>query len=450
VNAAGSERTTSSGSRSLRRQYALVSALFAFLVLGIIFIFGHLISQSLSRRYLQDALLTGREETERFAEQLSSKRFKVQERHSELIGRTLQGLPQREVLESIQVTDLKGEVVFSMDLRSTEELPEAMVSHLELSGALSDQDMVETENSYEIAVPLGEVGTVVGRISKGRLAERVVALRRDLLVQTASVAGLTLLTLVAGFAFVWHLIQRTQRAETKRREAEEMAALGALAANLAHEIRNPLNSININLELLEEDITAGEASARESLTSTRHEVSRLARLVSEFLSYAKPSLPSLSIIEVSELLEDVAEFVRPESRRQGVHLRLQPEEIEAQVRGDANHLRQVLLNLILNGVQATAGLEAARRIVELEAEVDPQEVALIVRDRGDGIPPEEIEHVRRAFYTLRRGGTGLGLAIADRIITGHGGRLELVNLAGGGFEARVCLPRARGDGKIGP
>ena len=118
------------------------------------------------------------------------------------------------------------------------------------------------------------------------------------------------------------------------------------------------------------------------------------------------------------------------------------------VRSDEAQLRQVLLNLVINAVQAVRALPADRRVVELDASENQHSVALIVRDRGGGIPADEIERVRRAFYTRKRGGSGLGLAIAERFIEAQNGRIELVNLEPHGFEARVVLPIDREAGKI--
>ena len=107
---------------------------------------------------------------------------------------------------------------------------------------------------------------------------------------------------------------------------------------------------------------------------------------------------------------------------------------------DDAQLRQVVLNLVLNAIQAVSGLAAERRVVELTAVDGDSQVSVVVRDRGDGVPDVELMRVRRAFYTRRRGGTGLGLAIAERFAEAQGGWIELENLLPVGFEARVVLP----------
>ena len=453
VRREGVTRRRKSGPSPLSRQLALAASAFAVLVLGIIFLFGHLIASSLSRRYLEDVLLTGREDAQRFAEQLKSgggtDLLQVMSKRQEALVRTLGGLAQKKVLESVEVTDANGNVVFTSFLQSTEDIPPGTVPELELRGDLSDADVRQTEHSYQIAVPAGEVGEVVLNVSKVKLAARVQQLRSELLRQTVTVAVLTMSTLLVAFACVWLLIQRNRRLEGARHEAEELAALGSLAANLAHEIRNPLNSINLNLELLEEDLAAGPSESSGSLASTRQEVSRLARLVSDFLTYARPTEPNLEPVRLVPFLREVAEFLRGEARAMATHLRLAPDVPDIAIQGDAAQLRQVLLNLALNSIQAVAPLEPAeRRVVELAAACENDQVVLSVRDRGNGIPEDQLERVRRAFVTNRRGGTGLGLAIADRIVTAHGGELELENLATGGFEARIVLPGPAGDGNM--
>jgi signal transduction histidine kinase len=430
---------------SLQRQYSMATALFAVLVLAIIMVYGHFISQSLSRRYLEDLLISGREEAERIADEFGGEGAEqildVAGKRREILKWTLEGLPQREVIETVEVRDADGVVRYRSQFYSSEDLSDQPASDFELEGALTDERMTETETSYEVAVPIGEIGEVVVSVSKARVAERVGRLRTELLTRTVAVAALTLTVLVLAFVLVWHLIQRTRRLEEKNRESQDLAALGTLAANLAHEIRNPLNSINLNLELLEEDVDETGGEVAESLASTRREVGRLARLVSDFLSYARPSEPVLQEVRVQTVLGEVKDFLRAEATSMGVHLRVAPDTLELVMVTDDGQLRQALFNLVLNAIQAVAGLDADRRVVELAAaQEEPEWMALMVRDRGEGIPDDELARVRAAFYTRRRGGTGLGLAIAERFVVAHGGRIELQNLEPRGFEARIVLP----------
>ncbi len=437
---------------SLHRHYATATAVFLVLVIGIIFLFGHLISQSLSRRYIEDILVGGREDARRIADELEDggvQDLQVLEQRREHLFRSFEGIPRRSVYESIVVTDTEGRIVYRVESKSMEDLPDDLRRDLEMGGKLPDEELIETETPYRIMVSLGDdVGEVVLNVSRARVNQRVGRLQRELLTQTVAAAVLTLATLLVAFVLVWLLVQRTRKLEAKQHDAEELAALGTLAANLAHEIRNPLNSINLNLELLDEDLADHDSEARASLVTTRREVGRLAKLVSDFLTYARPADPNLEAISVRALLEDVCGFLHAEAMSTGVHLRLAPEIPDVTVIADESRLRQVILNLVLNAIQAVADLNADRRVVELSAIKTDAEIAIVVTDRGDGIASEDLSRVREAFFTKRRGGSGLGLAIAERFAEVHGGRVELENMEPHGFTARIVLLVGDGAGKM--
>ncbi|NOZ79250.1 MAG: GHKL domain-containing protein [Acidobacteria bacterium] len=437
-----------------QQQYVLAAGVFALAVVAIILLFGHLISRSLSKRYLEDVLVAGREDARQLAKEMSKSGganvYDVIEKNREVLQQHVVGLAQKLIFQSITVTDKNGKVVYRASFRSQESLPANLVAkELDVGGNLTDQVVKETQNSYQIPAPIGKVGEVILSVSKGKLAARVVRLRRQLLRQTITVAAATLLTLIGGFFFVWHLVERTRRLEASRKEAEELATLGSLAANLAHEIRNPLNSITLNLEMLEEDLRAEPPETRESLVSTRREVGRLSRLMTDFLTYARPQGTLREPVRLAPLLRNLETFLRAEARAVNVHLRVAKDLPDVTIHGDEGQLRQVLINLVLNGIQAVKDLEPARRVVELIMEVEGNEISLAVRDRGDGVPEEDLGRIREAFYTRRPGGTGLGLAVAERVARNHGGRLTLKNLDSQGFEARLVLPLPEEDVKIG-
>jgi len=443
--------------KSLRRRYTVATVLFMALVLGIILLFGHIIAGSLSRRYLEDMLVAGRQDAEMIAHQIGDgepdappdapvRELRGFSRRREELFRTLEGIAQREIVEVVEVYDRNGERMFVSELRSTERVPEDEVAHLELRGALSDRQTQEAESEFSIAVPIGEIGEVVLHMSRVELEERVGRLRAELLERTLFVAVLTLLTLMAAFGLIWFLIQKNLRLEARHVEERELAALGTLAANLAHEIRNPLNSINLNLEMVEEDLGASDRNdAVGALLDTRTEVNRLGRLVTDFLTYARPTKPKVAPVDLVDLVERVRSFLAAESRARGVRLRTVGDEPHVEVLGDVEQLRQVLINLVLNAVQAVQDLETERQVVDLRVKLDGGDAVVSVSDRGNGVAEDELDHIREAFFTKRRGGSGLGLAIADRVVRGHAGELVLLNLMPFGFEARIVLPLLEED-----
>lgn len=421
----------------LRRQYLVAAGIFAVLLAASFISFAYLLSEQLSRSYLEDTLLSGKAQAEELAKQLrgSGNLYKVIETRREALAKLSAALSRQNVVESVQVFDDRGKLVYQTSTRTegyTGGFPEGNV---ELLVPSAPEKITETTNSYRIRVPLEDVGTVVVGISKSAMAARIAILRRQLLLHTAISGGVALAVLLGAVAFIWHLVKRNAQLGAKQRLHEELAALGSLAANLAHEIRNPLNALSINLELLEEDL-AGRRTPVDTVELARREVGRLSRLVNDFLVYARPTSPSMEEFGLGELLSDVSALLAPTCERSGVEL--QVESAAVHVRGDRGQLGQVLVNLALNAVQAMDGLPA--RKVGLRAYAEGDAVVLEVADTGPGIPEGQLRRVREAFYTRRKGGTGLGLAIADRIVAAHRGRLELANRREGGLVARVILP----------
>jgi signal transduction histidine kinase len=426
--------------KRLGRQYLLVAAIFAVLLAGTFASFAHLLIQQLSRSYMEDVLLSGRAQAEELARQLKGggNLYKVIETRREALAQVSAALARQDVVDSIQVFDNLGKLVYQTTTRtegySGGSFPEGNV---ELLVPVAPEKVVETHNSYEIRVPLNQdVGTVVVGLSKSAMAARIAILRKQLLLHTAVSGGVGLAVLLGAVGFIWHLVQRNAQLEGRRRVDEELAALGSLAANLAHEIRNPLNALSINLELLEEDLAVRKTQV-DTVGLARREVGRLSRLVNDFLVYARPAAPTMEEFSGEELLADVTALLAPTCERFGVELRVESSEVR--VRGDRGQLSQVLVNLALNAVQAMDGWPSRKLALRVSAN-DAAAVRLDVADTGPGIPAAELRRVREAFYTRRKGGTGLGLAIAERIVNAHHGRLELTNRPEGGLLARVTLP----------
>jgi signal transduction histidine kinase len=431
--------TMRDGTRKLRRQYLAAATIFAALLIATFVLFGHLLLRQFSRSYLEDMLVSGKAQAAEVAKQMSGggSLYKVVEHRKETLQRITAALAYQDAVEFVQVFDERGKLVWQTTTKSEGYLGGFPDANADLLLPSIPKDVVETQHRYEIHVPLEDYGTVVLALSKPVLADRVAVLRRRLLLNTAAAGGLALVVLSGAVGFIWHLVQRNAGLEQRRRMDEELAALGSLAANLAHEIRNPLNALSLNLELLEEDL-ASHRDEVETARLARQEVGRLSRLVNDFLVYARPQPPVLEACRADEVLREVARLLQPVCDRGGVALAVDAEPVR--LRADRAQLGQVIVNLALNAVQAMD--DGPRKQIELRARRDREEVLIEVVDSGPGIPEEELERVREAFYSRRRGGTGLGLAIAERVVRGHNGRLVLENREEGGLIARVVLSPA--------
>ena len=425
------------GDWPLKRQYIAVAAGFAVLLVASFASFAYLMVEQLSRSYLEDVLLSGKAQAEELAHELKGQGnlYKVVETRREALAQLSAQLARQQVIDKVQVFDNRGKLVYQYESQAEGLKGGFPESSLELLVPISKPEVTERTRSYQIRAPLEDLGTVLVSVSKPAMAARITILRRHLLTQTALAGGTSLVVLIGAVMFIWHLVQRNAQLDARRRLHEELAALGSLAANLAHEIRNPLNAISINLELLEEDL-ASRKTPVETVGMARREVGRLTRLVTDFLVYARPAPPVAEEFDAGTLLREVAALLAPTCERFGVELAVEPGSVR--VRGDRGQLGQVVMNLALNAVQAMDG--CATRRVGLAARRDGERAVLEITDSGPGIAKTDLARAREAFFTRRKGGTGLGLAIADRIVAAHGGALELANRPGGGLVASVSLP----------
>jgi signal transduction histidine kinase len=218
------------------------------------------------------------------------------------------------------------------------------------------------------------------------------------------------------------------------RRADRLSALGELSAGLAHEIRNPLGSLEGAVEILRRPELA-EPTRQEFAEMAGKEVLRLKGLLTNFLEFARPQAPRRTFIEPQLLLESVSQLAGETAKMSGITIRVESATMAA-VSVDAEQIKQVLLNLVLNAVQA---MPAGGQIT-LRSRQGSGSVLLEVADQGVGIPTENLERIFDPFFTTRAGGTGLGLSIAYQIINRHGGHLAVRNNPDRGVTFTVVLP----------
>jgi nitrogen fixation/metabolism regulation signal transduction histidine kinase len=221
-------------------------------------------------------------------------------------------------------------------------------------------------------------------------------------------------------------------------QTERLAAIGRMAAHVTHEVRNPLSSIGLNVDMLSDEIHDTGPESRRLMESIQQELERLESITEEYLRLARLPEPSLTPEDPTHLLRDTAEFVRREMDAAGVELRLDLAPQLPAVAMDEPQLRQALLNLLRNAREAmpdggTAKLEATRY---------DSGVRVQVHDEGAGIAEEEREHVFDLFYTTKERGTGLGLPLTQQIVVAHGGQIACKPRHPHGTTFEVWLPSA--------
>ncbi|MGP1271880.1 MAG: sensor histidine kinase [Phycisphaerales bacterium] len=273
----------------------------------------------------------------------------------------------------------------------------------------------------------------------------------------SSLAGLS--GLGVGFAAAWFWTKRWARrqlalvrsAERRARDAERLAELGSMTGGLAHEIKNPLSTIGLNAQLLAEGIADLSPQNDDTARLTRRvgalarEVERLSGILTDFLDFAGDRRLSPAPTDLNDLIGELVDFLHPQADRQGVRLRSALPQPTVWASVDGALVKQALLNLMLNAMQAMEANDAAQPrelLVRLEA-VDSEDgpMAVVrVADTGPGMDDSVRAQIFAPYFTTKPGGTGLGLPTTRRIVEQHGGRIEVYSAPGHGTECVISLP----------
>jgi signal transduction histidine kinase len=228
-------------------------------------------------------------------------------------------------------------------------------------------------------------------------------------------------------------IDRLHRNQMSR--AEHLATLGELAAGLAHEIRNPLAGIAGVVEIVGRDLPAS-SPARAVVKDVRLEIAQINRILTDLLQTARPHPPEVRPSDLNTTIEHAVMLARQQVLSKPVQIELEKDPEIPLVEHDSDQMHQVLLNLLLNAVQAIEGPGSVRVVIHGRKD----KVLISVADNGRGISPEHLPFIFRPFYTTKGNGTGLGLSLVRRIVEDHRGRIEVESEVGHGTEFLVTLP----------
>lgn len=249
-------------------------------------------------------------------------------------------------------------------------------------------------------------------------------------------------------------LQETQREALRR---ERLAAVGQLAAGMAHELRNPLTSMRILVQAASEQ-PDGAGLTGQDLAVLEEEIARLEHTIQTFLDFARPPLPEKRQIDVRHWIDQTLRLVSTRAGQQGVTIHWNVPQQPLWIDGDPIQLRQVILNLLLNALDAVPQggaitIEAVHEPASAESAAHRDgapRLVLRVSDTGPGLPPELGERIFEPFVSTKETGLGLGLSICRGIVESHGGQIEAVNGSHGGAVFKICLPLPAGAGSRGP
>lgn len=284
--------------------------------------------------------------------------------------------------------------------------------------------------------PIKDLSIAARRVAAGDLRFRVESDRRD---EVGSLA--------TAFNEMTAKLEKTRELESQLHEAEKGAVVGRLAAAIAHEIRNPLNFINLTLDHLRSSFSPEDENKQAKFAKLtgqlKSEVARINRHISDFLKYSRPSSLELEPTNVRTEAEDALQLVAAQACDSGIETRIEQAGEVPLVMADKEALRSVFTNLVINGLQAIDGT-GGNLAIKISAE-DEQRVEVEITDSGRGIAAEDIAKVFEPYYSTKETGTGLGLAIVRKAIDDHGGTISVRSKLGEGTTFTITLPAVRKD-----
>jgi signal transduction histidine kinase len=279
--------------------------------------------------------------------------------------------------------------------------------------------------------PIKELSTAARKVAGGDFDVQVPADRLD-----------EMGTLASAFNEMTAKLGRARELESQLHQAEKGAVVGRLAAAIAHEIRNPLNYINLTLDHLRSSFAPSDSGKRATFIKLtdqlKTEVARINRHITDFLKYSRPSKLELQNVDVRAEAEDALRLIEVRAEECGIETKIMQDSALAAVRADREALRSVFTNLLINAVEAIDG-DGGSISIKL-SNTDANSVKVEITDTGQGIAAQDISKVFEPYFSTKETGTGLGLAIVKKAVDDHGGTISVASKEGSGTTFTIILP----------
>ncbi len=283
--------------------------------------------------------------------------------------------------------------------------------------------------------PIANLSNAAREVAEGNLSVRVPdGLRQDEMGQLSQ-----------RFNEMTAQLEKTRELETQLQQAEKSAVIGRLGSAIAHEIRNPLNYINLTLDHLRTKFAPADVEKRETFEKLtlqlKTEVARINQQISDFLNYSRPANVDLSPIDARQVIEDSMRIVEAQAAENNIKISIIEHENVPKIMGDPEFLRSVFNNLFINAVQAM-GTDGGKLNVKILPDEPEKFVMIEISDTGNGIPDENLAKIFEPYFSTKETGTGLGLAIVHKIVEIHNGSIEVTSIMGEGTKFIVKLPKS--------
>lgn len=322
-------------------------------------------------------------------------------------------------------------VILKSDRRETADAPLYRLIYTLLVLLLST--IVTIFLVWRFTRPIANLSDAARHVAEGDLSFRVEGVNRN-----DEMGKLT-----AQFNEMTAELEKARALESQLQQAEKSAVVGRLASAIAHEIRNPLNYINLSLDHLRSKFAPEDAEKRatfEKLTAQlKTEVGRINRQISDFLSYSRPANANLQPLDARKVVEDSLRLVEAQAEDQNIIISLVERENVPKISGDAEFLRSVFNNLFINAVQSMERTGGKLSVMISRVE---EAVKIEIKDTGNGINEEHLQKIFEPYFSTKETGTGLGLAIVKKVVEVHNGSIDVESNSSDGTKFTIKLPKA--------
>ena len=282
---------------------------------------------------------------------------------------------------------------------------------------------------YRIISPIvqgdARIGEVIVGFSKKSITDRVELNRTEITTLVFRISLSFILLLIIFFFILMRLLFKFKRSEARVESFKRMAYIGEMTSGLAHEIRNPLNLMSINLQLMRESLVAGEyEKVQRKISLLENAKDHAARILNEFIGFARARVSEAEEFELSALLDEVAALMKDEARQRALSFTHTCEPQHVKVRLDRVELRMILINLAMNAMDACQDSRGNEKQVHISLVGKRHDVLLTVVDSGCGMDEFTLQNIYTPFFSKKKGGTGLGLAVVRRIVEENGWSIE--------------------------
>lgn len=346
---------------------------------------------------------------------------------------------QIKTLLPVAAALLNGLLLFVLLTVSLDPGPRHMVIAIASGGAFVVCAIIMATLGFVVRRPMLELQQKIARVQQGDLTVSVDFADRN---DEIGDLGRDFNSMVRQLRESREEIQRLHRTQMSR--AEHLATLGELAAGLAHEIRNPLAGIAGVIEIIGRDLPI-ESPACAVVKEVKQEAIHINRILTDLLETARPKPPNFQRANLEHTIEHAMMFAREQATTRSIDIEFVHHNNVPPVEHDPGQIHQVLLNMLLNAIQAVA--HNGQIVVTLDGYEGS--AAISIADNGPGIPPETLKNIFRPFFTTKGHGTGLGLSLAKRIVEDHGGRIGVTSTPGKGTTFVVYLPYERSHPETG-